>query len=77
ANRYGAPADSSLDPLPLAPDNRLVLSAAPGNLAEGGEPRQPDDLREHNCLLYQLGGPVHDPWALQRGRRSLTLTVAG
>lgn len=34
-------------------------------------------LREHNCLLYQLGGRVHDRWAFQRGRRSLTLTVAG
>ena len=41
------------------------------------EERQPDDLREHNCLLYQLGGRVHDRWAFQRGRRSLTLTVAG
>lgn len=77
AIRYGAPADSSLVALPLAPDNRRVLCAAPGYLAEHGEPRQPDDLREHNCLLYQLGGRVHDRWAFQRGRRSLTLTVAG
>ncbi|MCV6145487.1 substrate binding domain-containing protein, partial [Pseudomonas aeruginosa] len=69
--------DSSLVALPLAPDNRRVLCAAPGYLAERGEPRQPDDLREHNCLLYQLGGRVHDRWAFQRGRRSLTLTVAG
>ncbi|MBH8717210.1 LysR family transcriptional regulator [Pseudomonas aeruginosa] len=77
AIRYGAPADSSLVALPLAPDNRRVLCAAPGYLAERGAPRQPDDLREHNCLLYQLGGRVHDRWAFQRGRRSLTLTVAG
>ncbi len=66
AIRYGAPADSSLVALPLAPDNRRVLCAAPGYLAERGEPRQPDDLREHNCLLYQLGGRVHDRWAFQR-----------
>ncbi|MCT5998480.1 LysR family transcriptional regulator [Pseudomonas aeruginosa] len=70
AIRYGAPADSSLVALPLAPDNRRVLCAAPGYLAERGEPRQPDDLREHNCLLYQLGGRVHDRWAFQRGRRA-------
>lgn len=56
----------SLVALPLAPDNRRVLCAAPGYLAERGEPRQPDDLREHNCLLYQLGGRVHDRWAFQR-----------
>ncbi|KSP89429.1 LysR family transcriptional regulator [Pseudomonas aeruginosa] len=77
AIRYGAPADSGLVALPLAADNRRVLCAAPAYLAERGEPRQPDDLREHNCLLYQLGGRVHDRWAFQRGRRSLTLTVAG
>ncbi|MBF2897874.1 LysR substrate-binding domain-containing protein, partial [Pseudomonas aeruginosa] len=34
AIRYGAPADSSLVALPLAPDNRRVLCAAPGYLAE-------------------------------------------
>ncbi|MBG4803898.1 LysR family transcriptional regulator [Pseudomonas aeruginosa] len=77
AIRYGAPADSSLVALPLAPDNRRVLCAAPGYLAERGAPRPPDDRREHNCLLYQLGGRVHDRWAFQRGRRSLSLTVAG
>ncbi|MEI4708347.1 LysR substrate-binding domain-containing protein, partial [Pseudomonas aeruginosa] len=42
AIRYGAPADSSLVALPLAPDNRRGLSAAPGNRAERGAPRQPD-----------------------------------
>ncbi|MGC3645896.1 LysR family transcriptional regulator, partial [Pseudomonas aeruginosa] len=39
--------------------------------------RQTHDLRELYCVLNKVGGRVHDLWAFQRGRASLTLTVAG
>ncbi|MGV8161475.1 hypothetical protein ACV33M_31825, partial [Pseudomonas aeruginosa] len=42
-----------------------------------GEPRQPDDPREHNCLLFALGGRVHARCACQRGLRGPTLPIAG
>lgn len=59
------------------PVDVAIRYGAPADSSLVALPRQPDDLREHNCLLYQLGGRVHDRWAFQRGRRSLTLTVAG
>ncbi|MDF3843438.1 LysR family transcriptional regulator [Pseudomonas citronellolis] len=62
AIRLGQPPDSSLVALPLAPDNRRVLCGAPAYFALHGRPQRPQDLARHNCLLYMLGGRVHERW---------------
>ncbi|WP_263140596.1 LysR family transcriptional regulator [Pseudomonas sp. RIT-PI-AD] len=77
ALRYGEPEDSSLVALPVAPGNRRVLFAAPGYFARQGKPRQVEDLARHNCLLYMLGGRVHDQWRFTAGRRLLEAKVSG
>lgn len=77
ALRYGAPEDSSLVALPIAAQNRRVLCAAPAYLARHGAPRQLEELRQHNCLQYMLGGRVHERWSFSDGRRSQTVTVSG
>ena len=75
--RYGEPEDSSLVALPVAPDNRRVLCASPAYIARAGEPRQLEQLLQHNCLLYMLGTRVHDHWQFHDGKRELGLTVSG
>lgn len=35
-------------------DNPLLLIAAPSYLECHGEPREPDDLKRHNCLIYSM-----------------------
>lgn len=77
ALRYGAPEDSSLVALPLAADNRRVLCASPDYLARHGEPQTLEELAGHNCLLYMLGGRLHERWRFQTGKREQSLTVAG
>ena len=77
ALRYGEPEDSSLVALPVAPGNRRVLCASPDYLARKGEPRQLEQLLQHNCLLYMLGTRVHDHWQFNDGKRELGLTVSG
>ncbi|MDX1725735.1 MAG: LysR family transcriptional regulator [Pseudomonas sp.] len=77
ALRYGAPEDSSLVALPVAASNRRVLCAAPDYLTRHGEPQTVEALAEHNCLLYMLGGRVHDRWRFQAGKREQSLTVSG
>ena len=77
ALRYGEPEDSSLVAVPVAPDNRRVLCASPDYLARKGEPRQLEQLLQHNCLLYMLGTRVHDHWQFNDGKRELGLTVSG
>ncbi|ABG39963.1 transcriptional regulator, LysR family [Paraglaciecola sp. T6c] len=41
-----------------------VLCAAPSYIAEHGEPQTPDELPQHNALLYKLYEVVHDGWEL-------------
>lgn len=77
ALRYGAPEDSSLVALPVAPGNRRVLCAAPGYLQAHGEPQQISDLREHNCLIYMLGGRAYERWRFHASDGEHSLQVAG
>ena len=77
ALRYGEPEDSSLVALPIAPHNRRVLCASPEYLARQGEPRQLEQLAQHNCLLFMLGSRVHDHWSFHDGKREVSLTVSG
>ncbi|MDB6050637.1 MAG: LysR family transcriptional regulator [Pseudomonas sp.] len=77
ALRYGEPEDSSLIALPIAPDNRRVLCAAPSYLARYGEPQHVEQLAQHNCLLFMLGNRVHDHWQFHDGKREMSLTVHG
>ena len=77
ALRYGAPEDSSLVALPVAPGNRRVLCAAPAYLQRHGEPRQISELRQHNCLIYMLGGRAYERWRFHDDGQAHCLQVAG
>ncbi len=66
--RIGQLPDSSLVARRLAPCH-VMLCASPGYLAQAGTPRRPDELREHNCLLYAYARNG-DTWRL-RGRHGM------
>ena len=77
ALRYGALPDSSLVALPIAPQNRRVLCAAPAYLARSGVPDRPETLEKHNCLCVTLGDSVHDHWRFSRDGQDVTVAVRG
>ena len=77
ALRYGTLPDSSLVALPIAPQNRRVLCAAPTYLARAGTPARPEALIEHNCLCVTLGDSVHDHWRFYRDGQELAVSVRG
>lgn len=62
AFRYGAPQDSGLVALPLVPEHRRVLCAAPAYLQAHGAPDTPHALAGHDALCFTLGEDVHDRW---------------
>jgi DNA-binding transcriptional LysR family regulator len=53
AIRIGTLADSNLVARKITPC-RQVMCASPAYLAKHGEPERPEDLLEHNCILYSL-----------------------
>lgn len=77
AIRYGEPDDASYVAMPLAPANRRVLVASPGYLERCGTPTTLEDLSQHECLLYLLGGRVYDKWAFTEDGRRRVVTVRG
>lgn len=77
ALRYGAPPDSSLVALPIAPTNRRMLCAAPAYLQRHGEPANPAELAAHNCLCFALGDQMHDRWRFWRNGQESSIAVSG
>lgn len=77
AFRLGRFDNASYVALPLLPGNRRVLVAAPSYLRQQGEPENIDALKDHSCLLYQLGGRTHDRWNFDHEGRRSTVTVRG
>lgn len=61
AIRMSAPRDSSLVMRKLA-DIPLAVCASPLYLERNGRPNAPEDLVEHECLIYMLAPPAHE-WA--------------
>jgi DNA-binding transcriptional LysR family regulator len=77
ALRYGPPPDSRLVALPIAPDNRRMLCAAPSYIKRYGRPETPADLSQHNCLAFMLSEYVHDRWRFFRDGLEESVQVHG
>ena len=55
--RIGSLNDSSLIARKLS-DLQLIFAASPSYLAQNGVPSIPDDLKKHQCLIYQYVNPT-------------------
>lgn len=76
AIRIGRLADSSLIARRLAPC-RMVVCAAPAYLARSGPLARPEDLRNHNCLVYAYSAHG-STWLFQgAGGPASEIAVAG
>jgi DNA-binding transcriptional LysR family regulator len=76
ALRVGSlPPDSRLVARRLAPSRRVLLASA-AYLQRRGSPRTPQQLREHPCLVLDIG-PRPQRWELERGRTRAALEVSG
>ncbi|MES2949156.1 MAG: LysR family transcriptional regulator [Pseudomonadota bacterium] len=56
-------------------DNPRVLVASPAYLARRGTPQEPNDLLNHNCLLYSSGARVFDEWSFMKDGVSTAIRV--
>jgi DNA-binding transcriptional LysR family regulator len=73
--RYGNLPDSNLIVRRLA-DNHRVLVASPTYLKQQGIPKQPEDLKQHRCLVMErLGEPLNE-WRFYSDEEHLTIKVS-
>jgi DNA-binding transcriptional LysR family regulator len=75
AIRIGALEESSLVARKLA-QARVVVCASPGYLAERGRPRRPEELEDHNCLIYSARIPLGE-WPFTIDGKPVSLKVSG
>lgn len=75
--RYGVLADSSLVSLPLAPDNRRCLCAAPSYIERNGAPGSLEELKRHNCLRFVMEDKTYERWAFHLPQGVRTIGVSG
>jgi DNA-binding transcriptional LysR family regulator len=67
--------DSEIVARRLSPSQRIVC-ASPAYLARKGIPRAPEDLRQHDCLLYTARS-YGNGWAFSREGRQEEIAVQG
>lgn len=77
AFRLGRFDNASYVALPLLAGNRRVLVASPAYLRAHPAPDSLDALKDHACLLYQLGGRTHDRWSFEQDGRRSVVAVRG
>ncbi|WP_349295357.1 LysR family transcriptional regulator (plasmid) [Thioclava sp. 'Guangxiensis'] len=75
AIRFGKLSDSSLIARKLA-DEPMITVAAPAYIATRGTPRHPDDLRQHDCLLFSFD-PGRARWAFDTPEGPRIIQVGG
>ncbi|GAB3515406.1 LysR family transcriptional regulator [Photobacterium alginatilyticum] len=57
-------------------DNPMLLVAAPEYLAQHGEPKEPTELRRHNCLVYSMLKTVNI-WHFFHQDKNISVAVNG
>lgn len=57
-------------------DNQMLLVASPEYLAQHGEPKDPMELKRHNCLVYSMLKTLN-VWHFSRGGKNLSVPVNG
>lgn len=55
---------------------RHVICASPGYFFRNGRPREPEDLRSHNCVQFTLSGHVQE-WSFAREGRTVQVAIGG
>lgn len=64
--------------VPIDNNQRRVIIATPGYLAQHGTPQTPQALSEHNCLRYRFpGSGKFEPWYFRQDGGQLTLEASG
>jgi DNA-binding transcriptional LysR family regulator len=53
-----------------------VVCGAPSYFERFGTPKEPADLRNHNCVQFTLSGHP-DEWAFRKGERSVRVPISG
>ncbi len=76
--RLGEQVEKDMITVPIGPQERMIVVAAPSYLERFGTPRHPRDLTEHDCIQIRMptaGAPI--PWEFQKAGQEINVRVSG
>ncbi|MFZ6772629.1 LysR substrate-binding domain-containing protein [Undibacterium sp. SXout7W] len=76
ALRYGQLSDSGLVARLLV-NTRTFLCAAPSYLHKHGTPQTPEELAQHNCLIFERSGRPYRVWKFSKEGKTKVVSVTG
>jgi DNA-binding transcriptional LysR family regulator len=74
--RIGGQIDPNFVAIHLA-NNQRVVCGTPAYFKKFGKPKTLEDLREHNCLAFNLQGGQQRGWYFQKDGKTVTVKVDG
>ena len=74
--RFGDLPDSRLIAKKIAANRRLLV-ASPAYLRTAGQPANPHDLTQHQCIVLRQNESAYGNWRLSRGKQTETVKVHG
>jgi DNA-binding transcriptional LysR family regulator len=74
--RIGGQIDPNFVAIKLATNQRVVCGT-PAYFQRRGKPQTLDDLRQHNCLAFNLQGGQQRGWYFQKDGKAVTVKVEG
>ena len=74
--RIGGQIDPNFVAIKLA-SNQRVVCGTPGYFRKRGKPRTLEDLRQHNCLAFNLQGGQQRGWYFLKDGKTVTVKVDG
>lgn len=75
ALQFGVPSAKSLVGRRIVPIHRVIYASA-DYLRQHGQPKEPEGLRNHNCLIYALSAEEVE-WEFRRGNDTSAIVVDG
>ena len=71
--RLGERLEKDMVAVPIGPDLRVALVAAPDYLARRGAPQRPNDLTRHRCITFRDENGDIATWAFEQDGRELSV----
>jgi len=75
--RLGEAVPQDMIAVPFGPEERFVVVATPGYLAEHGTPLTPDDLQQHRCVRFRLPSGKLYRWEFEHRGQEFSMDVPG
>lgn len=75
--RFGSDIPRDMIAIPIGVPLQYVVIGSPGYLKQRGIPQHPQELMDHDCILFRFPGGSIFEWSFRKGKEEFSLTPEG